>query len=378
MMQLSERFREKFGNEPVIIRSPGRINLIGEHTDYNDGLVLPCAIQHHLIIAMAFNKSETCRCFSAGYGDAEFSINELSPGSAWVNYVMGVMDGFRKRGNDISGFDLYIEGNLPVGAGISSSAALCTGVAYGLSVLHGFEMQRIDLVLIARHSEHHFAGVRCGIMDQYACLFGEKDAALLLDCRTVSHEVVPLKMKNHIWLLVNSGVHHNLASSAYNKRRASCEEGVHHISKKYAVSSLRDVTVEMLTSVKSQLDPETFVRCRYVVEEIARTKRAAELLKSGDLKSFGTCMFQTHRGLSVDYEVSCEETDFLVDVASGTEGVLGARMMGGGFGGCTLNLVDQDHLKQFSEDVVKKYVARFKKEPDFYQVAADDGVKLIH
>ncbi|MFZ9982892.1 MAG: galactokinase [Cyclobacteriaceae bacterium] len=377
-MHLSERFREKFGNEPVIIRSPGRINLIGEHTDYNDGFVLPCAVQYHLEIAMALNTSERCRCFSDGYGDADFSINDLRPGRAWINYVMGVIDGFRKRGNEISGFDLYIEGNLPVGAGISSSAALCSGVAYGLSELHSFEMKRIDLALIARHSEHHFAGVRCGIMDQYACLFGEKDNALLLDCRSVSHENVPLRMDNHCWLLINSGVHHSLANSAYNDRRASCEEGVLQISKKYEVSSLRDVTEEMLKTFESHLSSETFMRCRYVVEEIDRTRRAAENLKAGNLRSFGTCMFETHRGLSVEYEASCEEIDFLVDVAFTTEGVLGARMMGGGFGGCTLNLVDNNSVKQFSDDVVKKYVARFKKEPDFYQVTVEDGVQLIH
>jgi galactokinase len=378
MMQSALKFREKFGTDPVIIRSPGRINLIGEHTDYNNGLVLPCAIQYHLEIAMSLNGSDKCRCFSPGYGEAEFSIHELQPGKTWVNYLMGVIDGFRIRGKEISGFDLYVDGNLPVGAGISSSAALCCGIAFGFSELHDFKTGRHELARIAQHSEHHFAGVRCGIMDQYACLFGEKDKALLLDCRTVTHEAVPLQMQNHAWLLVNSGVHHSLASSAYNDRRASCEEGVHQLSKKYPVTSLRDVSSEMLASCKSLMDAETYSRCRYVVEEIKRTQMAAEYLKSGDLQSFGKCMFETHRGLSMDYEVSCAETDFLADLALQSEGVSGARMMGGGFGGCILNLIEQDHLEAFSREVAKKYVARFKKEPDFYQVTADDGVKLIY
>lgn len=377
-MQTALKFREKFGADPIIVRSPGRINLIGEHTDYNDGLVLPCAVQDHLEIAIALNGSDTCRCYSAGYGETKFSIHELQPGSTWVNYLMGVIDGFHVRGKAVTGFDLHVEGNLPVGAGISSSAALCCGVAFGLSELHNFNFGRFDLACIAQHSEHHFAGVRCGIMDQYACLFGEKNTALLLDCRTATHEPVSLQMKNYVWLLVNSGVHHSLASSAYNDRRASCEAGVHRLSKLYPVSSLRDVTLEMLESAKSLMDSEVYMRCRYVVQEIKRTINAAGYLKTGDLESFGKCMFETHRGLSVEYEVSCPETDFLVDLALQSDGVLGARMMGGGFGGCILNLVEQDHLEAFSEAVAKKYVARFKKEPDFYQVTAEDGVRLIY
>ena len=377
-LHLADRFKTKFGRQPVIIQSPGRINLIGEHTDYNDGLVMPCAIQYHLKLAIALNDSGRCNCSSSSFGDTVFSIGELVPGNFWINYVMGVIHGFKVSGIAVRGFDLMVEGDLPVGAGLSSSAALCCGLAFGLSNLMQTNFDRLELVRIAQQAEHYFAGVRCGLMDQYTCLFGSKDAAILLDCRSLTHELIELHLGSYTWLLVNSGVHHQLADSAYNKRRESCESGVRFLATRFQISSLRDVTIDMLNSEAAQMDPEAFRRCRYVVEEIARTESAADQLRSGDLIGFGKSMVATHDGLRFQYEVSCDETDFLVELARSSEGVLGARMMGGGFGGCTLNLIHKDRIGEFSSEVRKKYVARFKKEPDFYQVSASDGVKLTN
>ena len=375
-MSLKEEFIRKFGNQPMVVQAPGRINLIGEHTDYNDGLVLPCAIQYHLNIAMALNGSNNFRCFSSEYGEVEFSSNQLERGGGWINYVMGVVDGFHSRGIKIPGFDLGVEGNLPVGAGLSSSAALCCGIAFALNESLRLGLETMTLARIAQHAEHHFAGVRCGIMDQFACLFGKKNTAILLDCRTLDYERIEMNLGSYSLLLVNSGVHHQLASSEYNRRRESCEEGVRELSKSFEVSSLRDVTAEMLNDSAVRMDPEVLLRCRFVIEEIKRTKKAAGLLRANELEAFGACMFETHQGLRYQYEVSCPETDFLVDLARDFKGVAGARMMGGGFGGCTLNLIQKDLIEEFSSLVRKKYVASFKKEPDFYQVSAGDGVRI--
>ena len=374
---LRQEFRSQFGLEPIMIGAPGRINLIGEHTDYNDGFVMPCAIQKRVFLAMALNQKNVFRCFSAELGYNEFSADELKAGHEWFNYVMGVIHGFGTKGWDVGGFDLMVVSDLPTGAGLSSSAALCAGLAFGINHLNNYSLDRLELARIAQYAEHAFAGVRCGLMDQYASLFGEKDSAILLDCRSLTHQYLPFHPEGYQLLLIHSRVSHHLAFSEYNNRREACESAVTMLMQRYFVTSLRDVTEEMLFTFRTQLGEERFMRCLFVVQEIARTQRAADDLRSGDWKNFGIKMFETHEGLSQAYQVSCPETDYLVDLAKASPAVLCARMMGGGFGGCTLNLIASSEINAFEQLVRKNYVAQFKKEPEFYQVTASEGVRLI-
>jgi galactokinase len=375
--RMQQRFQEIFGVAGICVTAPGRINLIGEHTDYNDGFVLPCAIQQTIRFVISPNQSDRCRLVSENFGSVEFSLTELVPGPEWFNYIMGVVAGLIRKGKSVGGFNMYIESDIPSGAGLSSSAALCCGTGFALNEIFEVNLSRLDLVYIAQQSEHEFAGLKCGIMDQYASLFGKKDSALLLDCRAVTHEEIPVATGELELLLIHSKVSHNLAQSAYNNRREACEAGVAMLKEKYPVKSLRDVTTDMLNAEQHVLGPEIFRRCDYVVQEIDRTQRGAALLKQMKFPEFGALMYETHWGLSREYEVSCNETDFLVELAASSGVVSGARMMGGGFGGCTLNLVKSIKIDELKLLISEKYFARFKKEPDFYQVSPGDGVKKI-
>lgn len=375
--RMQQGFQELFGVAGICVAAPGRINLIGEHTDYNDGFVLPCAIQQSIRFVIAPNDSDRCRLVSENFGSVEFSLTELVPGPEWFNYIMGVVAGLIRKGKSVGGFNMYIESDIPSGAGLSSSAALCCGTGFALNEIFKTNLSRLDLVYIAQQSEHEFAGLKCGIMDQYASLFGKKDSALLLDCRAVTHEEIPVAMGELELLLIHSKVSHNLAQSAYNNRREACEAGVAMLKAKYPVKSLRDVTTDMLNAEQHALGPEIFRRCNYVVQEIERTQRGAALLKQMKFPAFGELMYETHWGLSREYQVSCDETDYLVELAASSGAVSGARMMGGGFGGCTLNLVKSTKLDELKLLISEKYFARFKKEPDFYQVSPGDGVKKI-
>jgi len=377
---VTQAFREKFHREPVVFIAPGRVNLIGEHTDYNDGFVMPGAIDRHIIFAIAPSGTDKCNLHALDFNEGvHFSVHDISPGESWVNYLMGVIDGFQRRGKDVPGVDCVFGGNIPTGGGLSSSAALCSGFGFALNELFSCNLSRIDLAHIAQHSEHEFAGVKVGIMDMYASLFGEANAALFLDCRALTHEVLRFDLGNYILALIDTRVKHSLASSAYNDRRAACEEGVRIMKKKYPhITSLRDVEPSMLEEHRSIMGEHIFVKCQFVVGEIARTQRAAALLRSNDLKSFGALMYETHWGLSDAYEVSCEELDFLVSMAEESrDNILGARMMGGGFGGCTINLIEQSYASLFFEKVRHNYFGTFKKEPDFYQVNLSQGVHQL-
>jgi galactokinase len=375
--RMQNRFHELFGMSGLCIEAPGRINLIGEHTDYNNGFVLPCAIQKTIRLMVAPNNTPGCKLVSENFGSVEFLLSDLVPGPHWYNYVMGVVAGLIQKGKAIGGFNMYIESDIPSGAGLSSSAALCCGTGFALNEIFGAGLSRLELAMVAQQSEHEFAGLNCGIMDQYASLFGKKETALLLDCRSVTHEEIPLITADYELLLVNSRVSHNLAQSAYNNRRADCEAGVEILKQKYPVQSLRDVNESILETERHLLGNEIFSRCNYVVQEINRTQRAAMLLKENNLKEFGALMLETHWGLSRQYAVSCAETDYLVELASASGYVAGARMMGGGFGGCILNLVQSSKTDQLKSVLSEKYFARFKKEPDFYEVSPGDGVKKI-
>ena len=360
--------------------APGRINLIGEHVDYNEGFVMPAAVANAMTFAVSASGSDRCNLLAVDFDEGvTFSIHDLNPGGSWVNYMQGVMDGFMRRGARIKGVDCIFGGNIPAGAGLSSSAALCAGFAFALNETFDTGFSRLELAKIAQYSEHEFAGVKCGLMDQYASLFGEKDAVLLFDCRRLIHESIPFHFSTHSLLLIDTKVKHSLADSAYNDRRRSCEEGLTILRKRYPqVTALRDATRTMLYEYQDEMGEETFIKCLYVVEEIARTLQAAECLKKKDIAGFGELMYQSHWGLSQAYEVSCEELDHLVMAAEeDKELVPGARMMGGGFGGCTINLVRSGREGIFKERVRKKYFAAFKKEPDFYTVTLSEGVHVI-
>ncbi len=377
---IDQFFKNFFHQTPQLFTAPGRINLIGEHVDYNEGMVMPAAVNYSFTFAMAAGRSDKCNVFAHDLQEGlSFSIYDLNPGETWVNYLMGVLDGFMRRGVVLRGVDVVFGGNVPAGAGMSSSAALCCGFATGLNHLFDAKLSKLELARVAQYAEHEFVGVNCGLMDQYASLFGEADSFLLLDCRTLKHEPIGFSFGDVEILLIDSKVKHTLASTAYNQRRQRCEEGVHAIRQVLPeVRSLRDVTPAMLRELRGHMSDETFLRCSYVVAEIQRVRGAAAALRAGDVKAAGALMYQTHEGLSRQYEVSCEELDRLVALAK-AEGdhVPGARLMGGGFGGCTINLVKRSHREVFIDKVRQNYFAQFKKEPDFYSVKLEAGARPV-
>jgi galactokinase len=377
LQSVASVFKDKFKREPLFVVAPGRINLIGEHTDYNKGFVMPAAVDKHLAFAAAPNGTDQFNFYSLDFNESfSFGLSDLKPGSHWSNYMMGVADGFKQQSLPLAGIDCVFGGNIPTGAGMSSSAALCSGIGFAFNELFHCNLTRLQLAKIAQRAEHEFAGVRCGIMDQYASLFGQSNSALLLDCRSLQHEYLPINFQDIEILLIDTKVKHELASSAYNQRRAACEEGVSKIQhNKPTVQSLRDADLNDLELIRTRVSPDVFNKCEFIIQEIARTQQAAQLLKANDLIGFGKKMFETHWGLSKQYEVSCPESDFLVTLAENFGlAVLGARQMGGGFGGCTINLVNKAAAQKYTDKVSAEYVASFKKEPDFYSVMLMQGV----
>ena len=378
--KIEEKFRELYSQTPLLVRSPGRINLIGEHTDYNEGFVLPATIDKQMVLAVARNNTSSCRLYSIDYNEsAEFQLSGLKPSStSWANYILGVVDQLQKAGHAIEGFDCVFGGDIPMGAGLSSSAALECGAAYALIHLFGLEVDKISLVKFAQLAEHTFAGVQCGIMDQFASVMGKENQAIRLDCRSLEFTYFPIKLQNYQLILCDTQVKHSLASSEYNTRRKECEEGVGVVKRKYPeVSSLRDVSLQMLEEVKNQLDQVVFKRCSYVIEENERLLKGCELLERGDIKGFGINMYGSHEGLSLKYEVSCKELDFLVEFTKDKPFVVGARMMGGGFGGCTINLVAVDQKEEFVKSVSQAYKERFDIDLKTYEVAIKGGTSLL-
>ncbi|MFM7852676.1 MAG: galactokinase, partial [Flammeovirgaceae bacterium] len=304
-----DTFRLKFNVKPTVVCAPARINFMGEHVDYNDGFVLPAAIDREMIFAIAPSGHDRCNIYSLDLDEGvSFSIHDLNAGDTWVNYLMGVLDGFERMGLPVHGVDCVFAGNIPLGAGLSSSAALCCGFGFALNELFQCNLTKVELAKLAQYAEHEFVGLRCGIMDQYASLLGVKNSALLLDCRVLSHRVVPIDLSHHAVLLIDSKVKHALASSAYNERREACEEGVRVIHQKNeTVHSLRDVSPQLLRQHQHLMSTQVFAKCKFVVEEIMRTQAAANHLQKNELVSVGKLMYQTHKGLSENYEVSCPE-----------------------------------------------------------------------
>ena len=371
-------FRERFHEEPIVVRSPGRVNIIGEHTDYNNGFVLPAAIDKAIFVAITKRKDSQILLYSDDFREEfQADLNHLKPSDkVWPNYILGVVDQLLKRKYSITGFNLVIGGDVPIGSGLSSSAAVECATGFALNRIFKLDLSRMDLVLLAQKAEQEFAGVMVGMMDQFASVFGKKDHVMKLDCQSLAFEYVPLKLPGLKILLLNTNVKHNLGSSEYNTRRKQCEEGVAMVKKHLpAVNSLRDVTMEMLD--KYVKDPLIYRRCSYVVKENIRLLEGCEDLKRGDVKALGKKMFETHEGLSKDYEVSCEELDFLVYAVKNNPDVLGARMMGGGFGGCTINIVRETAIDELVARLSKEYLKSMNKELTAYVAQIEDGTSVI-
>ena len=372
---LVQEFKSRFGQEPMLYASAGRINLIGEHTDYNGGFVFPGAIDKVIMAAIRPNGTDKVRVYSVDIDDyAEFGLNEAdAPSQSWARYIFGICREILKRGGRVEGFDAVFAGDVPLGAGLSSSAALESCFAYALNDLYNDNtIDKFELARIGQSTEHNYCGVNCGIMDQFASVFGRKDHLMRLDCRSMEFEYFPFSPKDHCLVLVDSRVKHELADSPYNKRRASCER----VSKRLGIETLRDATMEMLDAVKSDITAEDYFRAKFVIEEKDRVLAVCDALNRGDYETVGRCMYETHAGLSKDYEVSCEELDFLNDVAREC-GVTGSRIMGGGFGGCTINLVKNDLKDKFIATAKARFNERYGHEPKIYDVVISDGARRV-
>lgn len=373
-------FCKRFKNKPILIQSPGRINLIGEHTDYNDGFVLPAAINKYIYFAVADNKTNNVNIFSFDFNDSlSFELTDIQRSDKnWANYIIGIINELQKSGKEIKGFDLVFGGNIPIGAGLSSSAALETGLAFALNKIFSLDLNSLEIVKLSQKAENNFVGVNCGIMDQFAAVFGKEKNVFKLDCRTLEYEYFPFVSDDYQLLLCNSNVKHSLVSSEYNKRRKQCETGVEILKNYYPfIKKLRDVSPEILLKHKEDFDEDVFEKCSYVIEENTRLIKACEDLSNKDLKSFGKRMYETHEGLRTKYNVSCKELNFLVDFTKKYDEVLGARMMGGGFGGCTINLVRKDFKDKMIKLLSSKYKNKFNINAEFYDIDIVDGTKFI-
>jgi galactokinase len=379
---VQQLFEEKYGKErtPAVFRSPGRVNLIGEHTDYNEGFVLPAAVDRAIVFAIALRPDTICRMHAADMRqDYQGRVDPpVKAPQSWPNYILGVVDQMVKAGYPVSGFDCVFGGDVPPGAGMSSSAALEGGIAVALNELQGLGIDPLTLTRMAQKAEHEFIGVRCGIMDQFINIHGRQGHVVRLDCRSLEYEYVPFVGDDLRIVVCDSRVRRSLASSEYNIRRSQCEAGVAVLRAAHpSVRSLRDATPEMLRQHRSAMGDLVYRRSSYVVEENARVVRACAHLRAGDFAAFGKEMDASHAGLRDDYEVSCQELDTLVELARTQEGVLGARMMGAGFGGCTINLVASAHLPKFVSGVTGGYARTTGKEPGIHAMSIAGGTARL-
>lgn len=377
--KISSAFSERFKSKPHLYFSPGRINLIGEHVDYNDGFVMPAAIDKGICYAINNNESNNLNLFAVDFNESlSINISEVAKMDGWKNYVLSVVNEFLLLKKNIGGFDCVFGGDIAAGAGMSSSAAVEGGLAFGINEIFACGLSRVELALLCQRAEHNFPGVKCGIMDQYANMMGKKDHVILLDCRSITHQYFPLDLTGYSLMLINTKVHHSLASSEYNVRRKQCEEGLMYMHSDSAVRSFRDITKpEGLLAYRGKMGEEVYMRCLFVVEEILRTQTAAILLKDNRLDEFGKLMFQSHEGLRTLYQVSCKELDFLVDQAMADVNVIGSRMMGGGFGGCTINIVKEEGAEKFINSATAAYKKEFDIDAAIYKVSPEDGTREI-
>ena len=374
--RVSQKFAELYGEGAILFTSPGRINLIGEHTDYNGGFVFPGAVDKGIVAAIRLNGTDKVRAFALDLNEsAEFGLNEEDkPAQSWACYIFGVCREIQKRGGVIGGFDTVFAGDVPLGAGMSSSAALESTFAFALNDLYNLGIEKFELARIGQSTEHNYCGVNCGIMDQFASVHGKAGHLMRLDCRSMEFSYFPFDPTKHGYrlVLVNSCVKHELVGSPYNDRRASCERVAAVLGQEF----LRGATMEQLEAIKDQISEEDYLRARYVIGEEQRVLDVCEALEKDDYETVGERMYQTHWGMSRDYEVSCEELDFLATVAKEC-GVTGSRIMGGGFGGCTINLVKEELYDSFIASVTAKFAEKYGHEPKIYPVVISDGSRRL-
>ena len=379
------KFKELYGTDDRVgfARAPGRVNIIGEHTDYNDGFVLPIAIARDTLVAFKLNGSADVNVHSMEQQEsASFTLaqprNEAAP--SWSSYVAGVAAELQGAGFRLTGIDMVIHSTLPIGGGLSSSAALEVSSALAFTSAAGVEVERKQLALICQAAEHNYAGIMCGVMDQYVALFGERGVAVRLDCRSLEHETVRLAAETAKFIVCDTGVRHELASSEYNKRRAECEEGVRAAGRVLdtgPIKALRDVGLADLPDLEPHLEPLVFRRVRHVVTENARVLEAVSAMWEQNHLALGALMDASHDSLRDDYEVSCSELDALVEIAWGQGGVYGSRMTGGGFGGCTISLVAADKVDSFCENVARDYESKTGIAPSVYVCAPENGARVL-
>ena len=374
--QIKTTFIKRFDAEPILVTAPGRINLIGEHTDYNDGFVLPAAIDKSIVSAIAKSNTDNCSIFSLNNNDTfVFSLMEIQPlkMGGWQNYVMGVVAEIHKKGKTLQSFNLVFGGDIPIGSGLSSSAALENSIVFALNELFDLGLTKLEMIYIAQAAEHNFVGVKCGIMDQFASMFGLKNHALFLDCRSLNAIPLDVNLEGYSLILINTNIKHNLAENAYNERRLVCEK----VATILNVKALRDATVKDLKTAKHLLSHEDYNKALYIIEENKRVEKAVEYLNDEAITAFGNLLFEAHIGLKDQYKVSCDELDFLVEFAKASPYVIGARMMGGGFGGCAINIVVESRVDDFILDVKNAYFDTFSTPCSEIFVQLSDGTQRL-
>ena len=375
--EVRKSFKNHFKTKPFLVFSPGRINLIGEHTDYNDGFVFPAAIDKGIVLAIQKNEENISNVYALNKEEMySFEVNEISPlkNGGWKNYIIGVVAEIQNLGIKINNFNIVFAGDIPGGAGMSSSAALENSIVFGLNELFDLALTKEQMILISQKAEHNFVGVKCGIMDQYASMFGEKKSALLLDCRTIKAKLFKIDFKKCKLLLINSNVKHDLSESAYNNRREVCER----VSKLLNIKALRDASKKKMEKIKEEISEEDYNKALYVIQENNRVKLFSKAIQNNELKTLGKLLYKSHKGLSEQYKVSCKELDFLVAQTKKNKNILGSRMMGGGFGGCTISLIKKTEVAQFKEYISKKFKEEFNNECSFYQVKLSRGTRKIN
>lgn len=375
--KVRKQFNQLFKKEPKLIFSPGRINLIGEHTDYNNGFVLPAATNKGIVLAISKSNTGISRISAINKDEIfEFEINSKISLTqiSWRSYIIGVVSEIEKKNKVIDNFNAVFAGNIPSGAGMSSSAALENSFVFGLNEVFDLNLTKLEMIQISQKAEHNYVGVNCGIMDQYSSMFGEKKTALLLDCKSIKSKKYKIKLQNHSFVLINTNVNHNLSDSSYNKRRKVCEL----VAEKLKIDSLREATIESLNKIKNKITIDEFEKALYVLEENNRVLSFSKAIKEKNIEKLGELLLESHKGLSELYKVSCKELDFLVDFAKLNPNILGARMMGGGFGGCTLNLIKKGKYQEIKQLAMKKYKKEFGKSCEIYRVKLSKGTHLIN
>lgn len=374
--KVKDAFVNKFNEEPLLIFSPGRINIIGEHTDYNEGFVFPAAINKGIVAAIGKSKTDTSSAYSLDYNNhIKFNLQQIKPSKngGWENYILGIVAEIKKANKTIGNFNVIFKGNIPTGAGMSSSAALENSIVFGLNTLFELNLSKHEMIMISQRAEHNYVGVKCGIMDQYASMFGIKNSALHLDCRTIEATPYKIDLKEYELVLINTNVNHQLSDSSYNDRRNSCENAANILN----IKALRDASEKDLLTIKNKLTLDDYNKALYIIQENQRTIKAADAIKKEDLFGLGQLIYQSHNGLSQLFDVSCNELDFLVNATKENKDILGARMMGGGFGGCTINLIKKTATESFTKMITEKYKQQFNNECAVYFVTLSQGTHIV-